>query len=148
MLLIDVNVLVYAFREDAPDHLAYHRWLTDAVSSGEPFGLVDIVLSGFLRITTHPKVFTPPSPLDSALGFVESLRAQPNCLVVAPGPRHWEIFTELCRVTRAQGNFVPEEPPAEPCLSPAHSASPPVARQPKHSADRVRRNGIPASVTW
>jgi toxin-antitoxin system PIN domain toxin len=108
MLLIDVNVLVYAFREDAPDHLAYHRWLTDIVSSGEPFGLADVVLSGFLRITTHPKVFTPPSPLDSALEFAESLRAQPNCLVVAPGPRHWEIFTELCRITNAQGNFVPD----------------------------------------
>jgi uncharacterized protein len=46
MLLIDVNVLVYAYREDSPNHSAYNRWLTDTVSSGEPFGLGDLVLSG------------------------------------------------------------------------------------------------------
>jgi toxin-antitoxin system PIN domain toxin len=108
MLLVDVNILVYAFREDAPHHSAYHRWLTDVISSGEPFGLADIVLSGFLRITTHPKIFDPPSPLDSALAFAETLRAHPNRVVVAPGPRHWEIFVELCRATKAQGNFIPD----------------------------------------
>jgi predicted nucleic acid-binding protein len=54
MLLIDVNVLVYAYREDAPNHSAYHRWLTDIVAAGEPFGVADLALSGFLRITTHP----------------------------------------------------------------------------------------------
>jgi len=108
MMLIDVNVLVYAYREDSPNHSACYRWLTEAVSSGELFGLTDLVLSGFLRITTHPKVFTPPSSLGSALEFVSALRSQPNCVVVTPGPRHWDIFQELCRVTKAQGNFIPD----------------------------------------
>jgi len=108
MLLIDVNVLVYAYREDAPNHPAYHRWLTDVVSSDEPFGLVDLALSGFLRITTHPKLFTPPSSLESALEFAAALRGQPNCVVVTPGPRHWDILQELCRATKAQGNFIPD----------------------------------------
>jgi toxin-antitoxin system PIN domain toxin len=108
MLLIDVNVLIYAYREDAPNHSAYRRWLADLISSGEPFGLIDLVLSGFLRIATHPKLFDPPSPPESALEFATSLRGQPNCVVVTPGPRHWEIFTKLCRVTGAQGNFIPD----------------------------------------
>jgi toxin-antitoxin system PIN domain toxin len=108
MLLIDVYVLVYAYREDSPNHSAYHRWLTDTVSSGEPFGLIDLVLSGFLRITTHPKVFTPPSSLGSALEFAAALRELPNCVIVTPGSRHWDIFQELCRATKAQGNFIPD----------------------------------------
>jgi toxin-antitoxin system PIN domain toxin len=108
VLLIDVNVLVYAHREDAPDHAAYHRWLTGVINSGKPFGVVDLALSGFLRITTHPKLFKPPSSLDSALDFVAALRGQPNCTVVTPGPRHWPIFVELCRATGAQGNFIPD----------------------------------------
>jgi uncharacterized protein len=108
MLLTDVNVLVYAFREDSPDHLEYRQWLEDLVNSEEDFGVSELVLSGFLRITTHPRIFKPPSPLDEALGFVTALRAQPNCSLVSPGPRHWEIFTHLCRHTEATGNLVPD----------------------------------------
>lgn len=108
MLLFDVNVLVYSYREDAPDHSAYRSWLKDVVESGEPFGVADIVLSGFLRITTHPKIFKPPSPFESAMEFVAALRSQPNCTVVAPGPNHWQIFTDLCQVTGAHGNLIPD----------------------------------------
>src|SRR5687768_8866442 len=50
MLLVDVNVLVYAFRVDAPDHAAYRRWLESVIAGPSPFGLADVVLSGFLRI--------------------------------------------------------------------------------------------------
>lgn len=78
------------------------------VDSGEPFGVADIVLSGFLRITTHPKIFKPPSPLESAMEFVAALRSQPNCTVVAPGPDHWQIFADLCKMTEAHGNLIPD----------------------------------------
>lgn len=72
MLLIDVNILVYAFREDAPRHEEYRGWLLETIGSGEPFGVADLVLSGFLRITTHPRIFTPASPILEALGFAEA----------------------------------------------------------------------------
>jgi len=108
MLLVDVNVLVNAFREDSPDHLPFRSWLTELVNSEIPFGVADLVLSGFLRITTHPKIFDPPSPLEDALRFVEILRAQPNCTVAVPGQRHWQIFTQLCRATGAKGNSIPD----------------------------------------
>lgn len=108
MRLLDVNVLLYAFREDVPTHEAYRSWLEDVVSSDEPFGVSDLVLSGFLRIATHPKVFDPPSPLEDALAFAEALRSQPNCLPVAPSSRHWEIFARLCRETDARGNRIPD----------------------------------------
>jgi len=106
MYLIDVNVLVYAYREDAPDHRSYHIWLEECLSSEQAFGLADLVLAGFLRVVTHPRVFDPPSPLESALRFVSEIRNQPNCVVVVPGPRHWEIFTRLCRAANAKGNLV------------------------------------------
>lgn len=108
MLLIDVNVLVYAFREDAPRHDDYRGWLLETIGSGKPFGIADIVLSGFLRITTHPRIFKPASPILEALGFAEALRSQPNCVSLAPGSRHWEIFTHLCRATEARGNAIPD----------------------------------------
>jgi uncharacterized protein len=108
MLLLDVNLLVYAFRVDAPDHAAYRQWLEGVVAAVDPFGLADIVLSGFLRIVTHPRIFDPPTPIEPALQFAEALRAQPTCMTVAPGPRHWAISVDLCRRTPARGNLIPD----------------------------------------
>jgi toxin-antitoxin system PIN domain toxin len=66
------------------------------------------VLSGFLRIVTHPRIFDPPTPIEPALQFAEALRSQPTSIVVAPGPRHWAIFVDLCRRTPARGNLIPD----------------------------------------
>lgn len=108
MILPDVNVLVYAFREDAEDHKAYRGWLEEVVSRDETFALADAVLSGFLRVVTHPRVFREPAPVKRAVAFVEALRGQDNCVVLAPGRRHWEIFTGLCVEAHATGNLIPD----------------------------------------
>jgi uncharacterized protein len=78
------------------------------VASDRSFDLSDFVLSGFLRVVTHPRIFNPPSPLADALGFAEALRPQPNCVMVSPGGRHWGIFTRLCREAQARGNLIPD----------------------------------------
>jgi uncharacterized protein len=106
VILPDVNVLVYAFRRDATDHLAYRRWLLEATGGEEAFALAEAVLSGVLRVLTHPRVFQPPEPLDDALAYMEALRARPNCVIVQPGTRHWRIFTDLCSAAGARGNLV------------------------------------------
>jgi toxin-antitoxin system PIN domain toxin len=107
VLVPDVNVLVYAYREDSVDHEAYLAWLERVAGSQAPFGLVDPVLSGFLRIVTHPRVFDPPSPIHHALRFTEELRARPNATRIGPGARHWSIFIGLCRDAGVKGNLVP-----------------------------------------
>ena len=106
MIVPDVTVLVYAFREDAPGHRDYRSWLLERVGAHEAFGLSEIVLSGVLRIVTHPRIFAPPTPLDVALAYVSALRSQPNCVLLQPGPRHWDIFSTLCSKAGAKGNIV------------------------------------------
>jgi toxin-antitoxin system PIN domain toxin len=108
VILADVNVLVYAFREASPDHARYRDWLRQQVQGHEAFGLSELVLSGVLRILTHPRVFAPPTPIASALEYCEALRMQPNAVLVQPGARHWEIFTQLCVRANAKGNLVPD----------------------------------------
>jgi uncharacterized protein len=108
MILPDVNVLVYAHRADAPDHASYARWLETVARGDAAFGLAELVLSSFLRIVTHPRIFIPPTPLEDALAFVEGLRSRPNCALVAPGLRHWDLFTSVCRRSGAKGNLVPD----------------------------------------
>lgn len=108
MNLCDVNVLVYAFREGTPHHTTSLRWLETTVNSQTAFGMAELVLSGFLRIVTHPKIFDVPAPLDKAMEFVETLRACPNCIPITPGERHWTIFSDLCHRSEAQGNLIPD----------------------------------------
>jgi uncharacterized protein len=108
MILLDVNVLVYAHREDAVNHQAYRDWLKARLDSSEPCGLSDLALSGCLRVITHPKVFMPPTPLGNALRYVNQLRYHPNVRLVSPGNTHWKIFTNLCQSIEAKGNLIPD----------------------------------------
>lgn len=76
--------------------------------SDQPLGISALVLSGFLRVVTHPRVFRDPTPLEDAVSFATAVRSAPNALEVAPGPRHWDIFLRLCRSADARGNLVPD----------------------------------------
>jgi len=108
MVLPDVNVLVYAHREDASDHAAYRRWLEGVVNGDHAYAVSELVLSGFIRVVTHPKVFRRPSPLAEAFAFAGQVAGQPGCVSIAPGARHWELFQRLCRECNARGNLVPD----------------------------------------
>ena len=108
MILIDVNVLVYAHRADTTEHERYRDWLTQILSSDAAYGISDLVLSGFLRVVTHPRIFREPTPLEVALTFVVEVRERPNCVMVSPGVRHWEIFANLCKAVSVRGDLVPD----------------------------------------
>ena len=105
-MLLDVNVLIYAFRSDSLNHLAYHDWLKSILESDQAFGISDLVLSGYLRIVTNPRIFRMPTSLGEALSFIEAVRTPPHCVYLQPGPSHWDIFTRLCKNADTKGNHV------------------------------------------
>lgn len=106
MILLDVNILVGAFRDDADRHLAYREWLFAEIGDGEAFALSEAVLTGFLRVATHPRVFTRPSTLAQSMEFADALLALPGCRLLRAGPRYWEILREICRRADARGNLL------------------------------------------
>jgi len=106
VILPDVNVLVYAARMDSHDHQRYRAWLEAVLASDEPFGVSSIVLSGFVRVVTHPKVFEKPSPPATALAFANAIRSAANAVPIEPGARHWGLFERLCAGADAKGNLV------------------------------------------
>jgi len=108
MRLLDVNVLVYAHREDSPHHEPCRRYLTKLAAAPSIFGAPALTLSGFLRVSTHPRVFATPTPFADALSFVEALTDRPNFATIEPGPRHWSIFIDLIDATHAKGNLIPD----------------------------------------
>jgi len=108
MQLPDVNILVYAHRKDSPHHEQSLKWLESLINSDEAFAMSELVLSGFLRIVTHRKIFNPPSSFKDALAFANQIRNQANCIIVSPQNRHWDIFTKLCMEANAKGNLIPD----------------------------------------
>ena len=88
MIVPDVNVLIYAFREDQPDHGRYREWLTRAFAADEPVALPGHVLSGFMRVVTNPRVFAPVTPPDEAARYVEALRSAPVGTLESRGVQH------------------------------------------------------------
>lgn len=106
MILADVNVLVYAFRKDVPQHAICRPWLERVILGDARFGVSRLALSALVRITTHPRIYASPSTTAEAFGFCEDLLGQPHCQIVDPGERHWDIFRRLCIETSMRGSRV------------------------------------------
>jgi uncharacterized protein len=106
LILPDVNVLLYAFRADSPQHELFAAWLTSVVNGRSAFGISPQVLSSVVRIATHPRIFVHPSLPVEVIRFADTLLDQPHCRIVQPGPRHWTIFRSLCQTVNVAGNLV------------------------------------------
>jgi uncharacterized protein len=106
--LLDVNMLVTAHRVDADRHAEVRAWLEKELSDFPGIAVSELVLSGSIRVLTHPRVFKVPTPLSTALQFVEDLRLRETVTVLSPGERHWSLFLSLCRRAEARGNLVPD----------------------------------------
>lgn len=106
MLCVDVNVLVYAHREDLPEHSDYRQLLERLGNGDEPLGLADLALSGFVRVMTNRRIFAEPTSPAEAWEAVEALLAAPAAMQLRPGQRHWASFHALARDIGASGNDV------------------------------------------
>jgi hypothetical protein len=101
----DVNILVYAHREESPEHARYAQWVTELATGLEPFALSESVLHGFVRVVTNPRIFNPPSTIAQAFQFAHALLERPNCVMVRPGPGHWRIYKQLCEAGPVQSKL-------------------------------------------
>lgn len=107
MLMPDVNVLIYAHREDSiPEHPRYASWLTALASGDEPFALSTLAAVGFARTVTNGRIFDPPTSTETAFAFLDELITRPNARIVSPGPNHLQIWQRLCLASGATGKLL------------------------------------------
>lgn len=87
-MTLDVNVLVAASRSDHPHHKAARIWLEESLAhaaTGRVVLLLPMVVTSFLRLVTHPKVFAPPTPINAAVGFIDAqLASASGCRRLVP----------------------------------------------------------------
>jgi len=95
VILIDVNVGVYAFRREHARHAVAREWLTRMATGPEPVTVGDDVLCALVRITTNHRVLRHPATPAEALSSCAALRSMPSVIPAARGPRRWHHFAQL-----------------------------------------------------
>jgi uncharacterized protein len=106
VLLLDVNVVLAAHRDDHPHHEPVRGWFDAMLADEQRFAVPAIVWGSFLRLATNRRVFEVPTPRAEAFAFVEAVCAQPTHLAVGPGPRHLALLRKLCEEADASGDLV------------------------------------------
>lgn len=106
MILVDANLLLYAYHPEAQQHSRSRAWLEATISGAELVRFAWITLWAFLRIGTNPRVFERPLSTLEAGAAVSSWLAQPNVGILEPGERHWDILRDVMREGQATGPLI------------------------------------------
>lgn len=106
MILVDANLLLYAYHAGADEHARSRAWLEGALSGSEMVRFAWLTLWAFLRISTSTRVFERPLSAAEAGAAVSSWLAQPTAGILQPGERHWEILGVLMREGQVAGPLV------------------------------------------
>lgn len=106
MILIDANLLLYAYNRSAAQHERARRWLELTLSGRDPVRLAWATVLAFLRIGTHPQAFERPLGVEEARDVVGEWFRTPAVAILDPGERHWQILGELLVGVGARGPLV------------------------------------------
>lgn len=116
MIAVDTNILIYAHREELPEHVSALAWLTRLAEDPLLWGLPVFCLGEFVRVVTHPRIFDPPTRLESALEALFGLLASPSLRVLNPGARYPELFSQHLQEADARGNLAFDAQIAAVCV--------------------------------
>ena len=105
MRIVDLNVLLYAVNTDAAQHDVVHAWWETAMNDEDTVGLPWVVLLGFLRLATNPRIFPRPLAPDAAAEKVDRWLSRGNFQVVREKDEHWATLKSLLRGTGTAGNL-------------------------------------------
>jgi toxin-antitoxin system PIN domain toxin len=106
MILVDANLLLYAYHPRAEQHEQSRAWLEATLSGPQLVRFAWLTLWAFLRIGTNPRVFARPLSHAEVDAIVSSWLAQPNAGIVEPGERHWDILRSMMREGQTPGPLV------------------------------------------
>ncbi len=106
MIALDTNILVYARRAELPMHKAALKLLEKLAVGDQPWALAWPCVYEYLRVVTHPRVFDPPTNLDTAVEDLDELMESPSLTMLGEGPLHSVALRQAVLGARAVGNLV------------------------------------------
>jgi toxin-antitoxin system PIN domain toxin len=117
LIAVDTNLLVYAHRSDSPWFEAAQRALRPLVEGNVPWGIPWPCLHEFLAISTHPKIYRPPTELPRALEQVAALLGSPSVILLNETAGYWPVLQRLLLSGQITGAKVHDARIAALCLS-------------------------------
>jgi len=106
VIALDTNILVFARRAEAPHHREALALLRRLASGNEPWALTWVSIYEFLRVVTHPRVFSPPTAIEAAIEGVEALLDSPSLQMLGEGPEHGIRMRRTLLDGMVSGNLV------------------------------------------
>ena len=106
MKLVDLNLLLYAYNSAAREHRAASSWLNKLLAGHETLGLSWVIVLGFLRIATAPKILANPKDLGEAAEIVSDWLYRENVSIISPTDRHWPVLRDLLPKNRVRGSLI------------------------------------------
>lgn len=103
MIVIDANLLLYAYDIAFSEHIRAREWLEKVISEQELIGLPWQSISAFIRVNTDPKLPGPRFTMQEATAQVDEWLALPNVQPLAPGPNHWLLFRRMLTEGKVRG---------------------------------------------
>ena len=95
MILLDANLLVYAWNREAPQHELSCIWLQERLNDRTGVGISWATLLAFVRLVSNRRIFERAVPVAEAWCQVEEWLALPNVWIPEPAQRHQEILRTL-----------------------------------------------------
>jgi len=105
MICPDINLLLYATFKTYPEHEKAKAWWDNILSSSQTIAFGHVVILGFIRISTHPRIFTRPLKIREAIEVVDGWLAQPNTAIISPADGHWEHLKSMLLSGNTGGNL-------------------------------------------
>jgi toxin-antitoxin system PIN domain toxin len=106
VILLDANLLIYAYDSEAKEHSRARSWLERKFSNGEGVGLSWITILAFLRIVTSRRYESDPMSTEEAALAVTGWIALRNVVLVSPTERHWLILSDLLPKSQVRGPLI------------------------------------------
>jgi toxin-antitoxin system PIN domain toxin len=116
MILPDINLLVYAHDQGSPHHDKALGWWQGLLDGNEAVALAWVVLLGFVRLTTHPKVFENPMTVSESLARIEEWLSLPHLRIIDPPDHHFQTWSHLLRAVGVGGNLTTDSHLAALCI--------------------------------
>ncbi len=117
MIAIDTNILVHAHRSDSEWHERAASCVRELAEARSPWAIPWPCIHEFLAITTHPRIWDPPTPTAAALDQVEAWLESPSLVLLAEGSDHWSELRAQIEAGRIAGPRVHDARIAALCLA-------------------------------
>jgi toxin-antitoxin system PIN domain toxin len=106
VIVLDANILLYAYDADSDKHTTARAWVEQVFSDASPVGLPWQTVAAFMRVVTNPRLTGKRFTVAEVVELVEQWVNQPNVRLLGPGDNHWSFFRQMMVDGQVRGPLV------------------------------------------